>query len=100
MKEEWTVSREWFNTLSRIKKAPIAQVCDWTLRLWNGVQEEVAVKSFEKCGISDAVDGTGADEIYQDEESDSSEDTSHVEIEEDDTSDIDSEGEFLAFYDL
>ena len=44
------------------------------------------------------MDVTKDGEIYQNEESDSSEDTSNVEIEEDDTSDIDSE-EFLAFYD-
>ena len=46
------------------------------------------------------MDGSEDDKIYQDEESDSSEDTSNVEIEEDDTSDIDSDGEFLAFYDV
>ena len=52
-----------------------------------------------KCGIINAMDGTEEDEIYQDEESDSSKDTGNVEIEEDDTSDIDSDEEFLAFYD-
>ena len=41
---------------------------------------------------------TEDDEIYSDE-SDSSEDTSNVNIEEDDTSDSDSDEEFLAFYD-
>ena len=46
------------------------------------------------------MDGIEDDEIYQDEESDSSEDISNVELEEDDTSDIDSDEEFLAFYDL
>ena len=46
------------------------------------------------------MDGTENDEIYQDEECDSSEDTGSVEIEQDDTSDIDSDEEFLAFYDL
>ena len=48
--------------------------------LWNG---------FKKCGISNAIDGAEDDEIYQDDESDTSEDTNNVEIE-DDTSDIDS----------
>ena len=43
------------------------------------------------------MDGTEDDEIYWDEESDSSEDISNVELEEDDTSDIDSDEEFLAF---
>ena len=39
------------------------------------------------------MNGTEDDEIY------SSEDTDYVEIEEDDSSDIDSDKEFLAFYD-
>ena len=43
------------------------------------------------------MDGTEDDEISWDEESDSSEDISNVELEEDDTSDIDSDEEFLAF---
>ena len=46
------------------------------------------VKLFKKCSISNAMDGT-----------DSSEDTNNTEIEEDDTPDIDSEEEFLAFCD-
>ena len=45
------------------------------------------------------MDGTENDEIYQDEECDSSEDTGNTETEEDNTSDIDSDEEFLAFYD-
>ena len=84
---------------SRIKEASITQVCDWILRLLNSVKKEVVVKSFKKCGISNAMDGTEDNEIYPDEESDSSEDSGNVEIEEGDTSDIDSEEEFLAFCD-
>ena len=45
------------------------------------------------------MDGTEDDDIYWDEESDSSGDTVNVEVEEDDTSDINSDEEFLAFYD-
>ena len=45
------------------------------------------------------MDRTKNDEIYQDEESDSPEDNGNVEVEEDDTFDIDSDEEFLAFYD-
>ena len=43
---------------------------------------------------------TEDNEIYQDQESDFSEDTSNAEIEKDITSDIDSDKEFLAFYDV
>ena len=45
------------------------------------------------------MDGTENDEIDWDEESDSSEDTGNIEIDEDGTSDIDSDEEFFAFYD-
>lgn len=103
MKKEWM---SWMQSVGndltptgRIKKASITQVCDWILRSWNGVKKEVVVKSFKKCGISNAMDGTEDDEIYQDEESDSLEDTGNVKIKENNTSDIDSEEEFLAFYD-
>ena len=103
MKKEWKL---WMQSagndltpIGRIKEASIAQVCDWILRLWNSVKKEVVVKSFKKCGISNAVDGTEDVEIYRDEESDFSEDTSNAEIEKDITSDIDSDKEFLAFYD-
>lgn len=75
--------------IGRIKKASITQVFDWILSSWNSVRREVVVKSFLKCGISYAIDGTEDDEIYWDEESDSSEDTSYVEIEEDNMSDTD-----------
>ena len=44
------------------------------------------------------MDGTGDDQIYRDEESDSSKDTGNVEIEDDNTRDIDSDEEFLAFF--
>ena len=64
----------------RVREASIAQVCDWTQRSWKGVEKEVVVKSFKKCSISSAVDGTEDDEIYQHEESDSIEVTGNVEI--------------------
>lgn len=103
MKKEWTLwmqsAGNGLTPTGRIKKVSIAQVCDWTLRLWNRVKKEVVVKSFKKCGISNAVNGSDDDQIYPDEESNSSEDTDNVKIE-DDTSDIDSDEEFLAFYDV
>ena len=92
MKKEWTSRMQSVGNdltpTSRIMKASITQVCDWILRSWSGVNKEMFVKLFKKCSISNAMDGT-----------DSSEDTNNTEIEEDDTPDIDSEEEFLAFYD-
>ena len=45
------------------------------------------------------MDGTEDDEMYWVEESDPSEDTGNADIEESDTSDVDSDKEFLAFCD-
>ena len=67
-----------------IKEASIAQVCDWSPRSWNGVKKEVVVKQLKKYSISNTMDGTEDDEMYWVEESDPSEDTGNVEIEEDD----------------
>ena len=104
VKKEWTSRMQSAGTdltpTGWIKEASIAQVCDWSPRSWNGVKKEVVVKSFKKCGISNAMDGSEDDKIYQDEESDSSEDTGNVEIEEDDTADTESDKEFLAFCDV
>ena len=101
MKKEWTLCLQSAGSdltpTGRIKKASIAQVYDWILRLWNDVKKEVVVKQFKKCCINNAVGGTEDDAVYWDEESDSSEDTGNVEIEEDDTSDIGSDEEFLPF---
>ena len=83
----------------RIRKASVAQVCDWILRSWNGVRKEAVVKLFKKCGISNAMGGNEDSEIYWDEKSDSSENIGNAEIEDDDTSDVDRDEEFLAFYD-
>ena len=101
MEREWT---SWMQSASqlptgRVKEASTAQVCDWILRSWNGVKKEAVVKLFKKCGISNAMGGNENSEIYWDEKSDSSENIGNAEIEDDDTSDIDSDEEFLAFYD-
>ena len=60
MRKEW---RSWMlsagddlTPAGRVREASIAQVCDWTQRLWKGVEKEVVVKSFKKCSISSAVD--------------------------------------------
>ena len=93
MKQEWV---SWMQPAGsdltptgRIRKASIAQLRDWILRSWSDVKKKVVVKLFKKCGISNAVDGTeDNDESYRGEESHSSEDTSNVDIEEDDTSEL------------
>ena len=58
---------------------------------WQWVNSETIVKSFKKCGISNALDGTEDDILY--EESDTSSENNH----EEDFSGHDNN--FLGFYD-
>ncbi|GBB96818.1 hypothetical protein RclHR1_02840015 [Rhizophagus clarus] len=41
------------------------EVCGWVKRSWNNVSEEIIIRAFKKCGISNALDGTEDDEIYK-----------------------------------
>ena len=42
----------------RIKRPSFAQVCEWVKQAWDYIRPEIAVKSFKKCGISNALNGT------------------------------------------
>ena len=37
--------------------------------LWQPVKEETVVKSFKKCGVNNALDGTEDDVLFEDNES-------------------------------
>ena len=63
----------------------------WVIKAWNGVKPEVIIKSFKKCGISNAMDGTEDDAIF--EQSDSSDDN------DEELADKESDEEFNDFYD-
>ena len=55
-----------------------SQVCEWVLKSWNDINTEVVVKSFKKCGISNAMDGTEDHLLYMSDSSDNSADESSV----------------------
>ena len=54
----------------RIKRPSITQVCEWVKTSWDAVKEEVVVRSFKKCGISNAMDGTEDEFLYEDRDAD------------------------------
>ena len=56
----------------KVRKPTLGEDCSWLIKAWNGVKPEVIIKFFKKCGISDAMDGTEDDAIF--ERSDSSSD--------------------------
>ena len=56
----------------KVRKPTLGEVCRWVIKAWNGVKPEVIIKSFKKCDISNAMNGTENNAIF--EQSDSSDD--------------------------
>ena len=68
----------------KIRRPSIELMCSWILRAWDMVDQRVIVTSFLKTGISNALDGSEDDALWQteenvDEESKSEEDYSSEE---------------------
>jgi len=74
-----------------VKRPSISNVCEWVENSWQQVKSETIVKSFKKFDISNALDGSEDDILY--EESEASSENNH----EDDYSG--SDVDFLGFYD-
>ncbi|KAG7154699.1 Gamma-butyrobetaine dioxygenase-like 2 [Homarus americanus] len=56
-----------------MKRPSISEVCEWVLKSWCDIKTKVIVKSFKKCGISNAMDGTEDNLLYKTDSSDDSE---------------------------
>lgn len=50
----------------RLKKPSITLWCQWVSKAWDQVDQGIVVKSFKKCCISNALDGTEDDILFQD----------------------------------
>ena len=94
MREEWT---KWIEApthhvtpTGRGKWPSISNVWEWVKNSWQWVKSENIVKSFKKCGISTALDGSEDDILY--EESDASSENNHDDF-------TGSDDDFLGFYD-
>jgi hypothetical protein len=65
LREKWNIwmsSGEFTYTKGgNIKKPAHNIVCKWILEAWNEIPKEMIVKSFKKCGISNAMDGSEDD---------------------------------------
>ena len=69
MDEEWT---KWIEApthhatpTGRVKRPSISNVCEWVKNSWQWVKSETIVKSFKRCGISSALDGSKDDVLYE-----------------------------------
>ena len=61
-----------------IRAASLVTVCQWVKESWQELSKEMVERSFKKCGISNALDGTEDDLVWEEEE-----DSSQVEEEPD-----------------
>ena len=62
----------------QLRAASLVTVCQWVKELWQELSKEMVERSFKKCGISNALDGTEDDLVWEEEE-----DSSQVEEEPD-----------------
>ncbi|GET02870.1 pogo transposable element with KRAB domain [Rhizophagus clarus] len=67
--------KEWHEWMSRgssgvtvagnLKRARISNVCGWIKRSWNAVSDQIIFNSFKKCSISNLLDRSEDDMIYE-----------------------------------
>mgnify|MGYP003623222955 FL=1 len=97
MREEWNkwmmdASVHQLTPKGALKRPSISQVCEWVKTSWSKVNEQTIVKSFLKCGISNALDGSEDHFLYEDDDDDDEEEEEQEEEEESDDSDMDFAG--------
>ena len=75
----WMMSGEkTFTPGGQLRAASLVKVCQWIKESWQELSKEMVERSFKKCGISNALDGTEDDLVWEEEE-----DSSQVEEEPD-----------------
>lgn len=63
----WMISGEKeFTKGGAMKKPGLSLVVEWVKEAWDSIPEELIIKSFKKCAISNAMDGTEDDMLYED----------------------------------
>ena len=67
-----------FTPGGQLQAASPVTVCQWVKESWQELSKEMVERSFKKCGISNALDGTEDDLVWEEEE-----DSSQVEEEPD-----------------
>ena len=73
----WMMSGEkTFTPGGQLRAASLVTVCQWVKESWQELSKEMVERSFKKCGISNALDGTEDDLVWEEEE-----DSSQVEEE-------------------
>lgn len=64
---EWMISGpKEYTAGGNQRRASYQQVCEWTISACDSISKETVIKSFKKCGISNAIDGSEDDALYDD----------------------------------
>ena len=53
-----------FTASGRTRKAELNVICGWIKEAWDDISPEMVKKSFLKCSITNALDGTEDDELW------------------------------------
>lgn len=68
---EWMLNGDHSYTKGGLRRKPeLPTICQWILDSWMELPKKIIVKAFKKCGISNAMDGT-EDDLLWEEKSDS-----------------------------
>ena len=69
--QEWMLSGEHTLTASgRKRKVELDVICTWIKEAWDKIPQQLIRKSFLKCSIMNALDGSKGNFLWQDEEED------------------------------
>ena len=58
-----------------MRKAELTTICTWVEEAWEELNPEIIVKAFKKCTISNALDGSEDDCVWQEKEKSDGENT-------------------------
>ncbi|CAG8817754.1 18508_t:CDS:2 [Gigaspora margarita] len=59
-----------------LKRADLKPVCDWVLKAWKDISEDIIIRTFKKCGISNCLSGSEDHLIYDDDDENNSNENS------------------------
>lgn len=66
--QEWMLAdQHTFTATGRIRKVELPQICQWIYEAWEDIPNELVKKSFRKCCITNAMDGTEDDQMWEDD---------------------------------
>ena len=77
----------------KLKKASASEIFHWVASAWNKVPGKMIEKSFKKCSISNSMDGTEDDVLWEHSEDEDDPDD-RISSSEDDESDSNSEEDY------